>query len=90
MPNPAIISILDLHVGPILDGLTLLDEKGQKGIVARTWRTRFVRGNDFGSAYLLSKGMDVLIRPGLLEMLEKKLSPNVICFCSKHTELVED
>jgi hypothetical protein len=89
-PNPAVTRILGLKTGPILDGLTLLDEKGQKAIVARTWRTKFVRGNDFGPAYPLIKGMDVLIRPDLLEILEKKFSPNIICFCSRHTELADD
>ncbi len=89
-PNLAVTRILDLKTGPILDGLTLLDEKGQKAIVARTWRTKFVRGNDFGPAYPLIEGMGVLIRPDLLEILEKKFSPNIICFCSRHTELSDD
>jgi hypothetical protein len=89
-PSLAIARILDLKTGPILDGLTLLDEKGQKAIVARTWRTKFVRSNDFGPAYPLIEGMDVLIRPDLLEILEKNFSPNIIYFWSRHTEFVND
>ncbi|MGH2507578.1 MAG: hypothetical protein ACRDHZ_09295, partial [Ktedonobacteraceae bacterium] len=86
-PNLTVIQALDLKTGQVLDGLTLLDEKGQKAIVARTWRTKFVRGDDFDPAYPLIEGMDILIRPDLLEMLEKECSPNIICFCSRHTEL---
>lgn len=89
-PHLAVIRILNLRIGPILGGLTLLDEKGQKAIVARTWRTKFVRGDDFGPAYPLIVGMDVLIRPDLLEILEEKFSLNIICFCSRHTELSDD
>jgi len=47
-PHPALIRILNLRNGPILGGLTLLDKKGHKAIIARTWRAKFVRGNDFG------------------------------------------
>ncbi len=87
VPHVIIARILDLKAGPVLGGLTLLDAKGQKAIVARTWRTRFVRGDDFGPAYPLIEGMDILIRPDLLEMLEKVCNPNIICFCSRHIEL---
>lgn len=87
VPHVIIAHILDLKAGPVLGGLTLLDEKGQKAIVARTWRTNFVRGDDFGPAYPLVEGMDILIRPDLLNTLEKKCSPRIICFCSRHTEL---
>src|SRR5438105_9276144 len=90
VPHLALIRILHLRIGPILGGLTLLDEKGQKAIVARTWRTKYVRGNDFGPAYPLIVGMDVLIRSDLLEILEEKFSLNIICFCSRHTELSDD
>jgi hypothetical protein len=89
-PNLAITRILGLQPGLILDGLTLLDEKGQKAIVARTWRTKFVRGNDFGPAYPLIEEMDIPIRPDLLESLEKIFSPNIIYFCSRHTELADE
>jgi len=89
-PHTVVVRLLGLKPGPILDGLTLLDEKGQKAIVARTWRTKFVRGDDFGPAYPLIKGMDVLIRPDLLERLEKKFNPNTIRFCSSRTEDADD
>ena len=90
VPHLAVIRILNLRTGPILGGLTLLDEKGQKAIVARTWRTKFVRGDDFGPAYPLIIGMDVLIRPDLLEILEQQFTPNNVRFCSRHTESADD
>lgn len=82
VPSRTVIRVLNLSTGPILDGLTLLDGKGRKAIVARTWKTKFVRGYDFGPAYPCIEGMDVLIRPDLLEVLEKKCNPNSICFCA--------
>lgn len=86
VPNITLVRDLNLKAGLILDGLTLVDEKGQKAIVARTWRTNFQSGEDFGPAFPLIEGMDILIRPDLLESLEKKYSPSIICFCSKQTE----
>lgn len=86
VPNITLVRVLTLKAGPILEGLTLVDEKEQKAIVARTWRTNFQRGDDFGPEYPLIEGMDILIRPDLLESLEKKYSPSIICFCSKQTE----
>jgi len=90
VPHPALIRILNLRNGPILNGLTLLDGKGNKAIVARTWRTKFVRGDDFGPPYPLIVGMDVLMRPDLLEILEQQFSPNSVRFCSRHTESADD
>jgi hypothetical protein len=90
VPHLALIRILHIRIGPILGGLTLLDEKGQKAIVARTWRMKYVRGNDFGPTYPLIVGMDVLIRPDLLEILTKTFSPNIVCFCSRLSELSDD
>ena len=86
VPNITLVRSLKLKTGPILEGLTFVDEKEQKAIVARTWRTSFHRGEDFGPAYPLIEGMDILIRPDLLEALEKKYSPSIICFCSKQKE----
>ncbi len=90
VPHPALIRILNLRNGLILNGLTLLDGKGNKAIVARTWRTKFVRGDDFGPPYPLIVGMDVLIRPDLLEILEQQFSPNSVRFCSRQTESADD
>ncbi len=90
VPHPAVIRILSLRNGSILDGLTLLDEKGHKAIVARTWRTKFVRGDDYGPPYPLIVGMDVLIRPDLLRILEQQFTPNNVRFCSRHTESADD
>lgn len=89
-PHPALLALLKLTPGPILEGLSLLDEKGDKAIVARTWQTKFEHGHDFGPERPLLKGMDVLIRADLLEAFLAKQKSQVLRFCTRHHSTEDD
>ncbi len=89
-PHPALVSLFRLRPGPVLDGLNLVDENSDKAIVARTWRTNFIHGHDFGPEYPLLKGMDVIIRPDLLESFQKNQLPQVLQFCTRRHDLEDE
>lgn len=82
-PHHIVVNALKLKPGPVLDGLNLVDEQGQKALVARTWRTSHIEGEDYGPAYPLIEGTDILLRPDLFDILEVKMRPNLMRFCCR-------
>lgn len=82
-PNTKLVYTLGLRPGPVEHGFNLIDKDGAVGIVARTWRTNYIEGQDYDPAYPLIEGMDILIRPDLLATFEGKVKPQLLRFCSR-------